>query len=318
MTSKDNKEQSVEPKPLSLEEPPAHPSGEKASLNSEHEMVTSETSTRTTVTGDSAVKPAYSTGTTAQRLREKYLQASQDLPLKLLTQYLLSSMGYVTFVETRIAGVTYGRQFRREQISDIDVLAIRFENVLDASTVVVECKSGGGNALDHLLKLDGVCHLMQATRGILVQAVIPKHAREVAGTLGHTTWDEAELRQVMNSLDLRDSDLDDHLLQTYVTKADLRRKAYETCKQFGRFVSSEYWFFPEYRKVQTLIAWLPRLARSAPDEEACRLLFDEATLLLGISLLRFAGNTIRNHLSDPIGSLKDQLFGGALESQRRW
>jgi hypothetical protein len=247
-----------------------------------------------------------------------YLRSNKDLVLKLLASRLFTNMGYTTFCETMLPAYTYGKSYRRGQVSDIDVFAIRYEPDLSFSSIAVECKSGNTDALDNLLKLDGICRFKGTSRGVLIQNKIPPNAREVADTLGVTTWDENELKKLLICYDIWQDNLSDNLIDEYIKKVEHKKVANKDFPKMCKFLDEDYWVNPENRNIQSIIAILIQSGGKLSKENLSHLyMLDEAVLLLSVSILRAGSYIIRNNLSQPVDRLKDFLFGGARERRER-
>lgn len=268
--------------------------------------------------GDEGVSGGSPSNEAFIKLRQSYLRSDKDLPLKVLTSYLFSFIGYTTFIKVPIIAYTYGKSFRRSQVSDVDVFAVKFESDLTSTAIAIECKSGEGYSLDYLLKLDGIRKYMGTQRGILVQRRIPDVAREVAVTLDITTWDEKELYTVLRNLGVEWNVVLDPLINIYIKKSELRKISSKKLPKIHNFLYIGYWTLPTYKNIQTIIRVLPQInPLTSDDKESCLLLVDEAVLLLGLAILDGCRYVIRNYLAKPIDGFKDYLFGGAVERRER-
>ncbi|MBI2078475.1 MAG: hypothetical protein HYT80_08935, partial [Euryarchaeota archaeon] len=111
----------------------------------------------------------------------------QDSDLKRRFHRLLWYQGF--FVRREIAISTHmvgsGHQLQRRDVTDIDVLGVRFSEGLGRETVLTECKSGRNfNGLDGTLKLAGLMQLLGAARSYLVVDRPENLAKRVAPRLG--------------------------------------------------------------------------------------------------------------------------------------
>lgn len=251
-------------------------------------------------------------------LRMKYLDSNQDLLLKIMVSELYAHMGYATFIETDISTYNYGNTFRRETVSDIDVLAIKYDFDLRNTTVIIECKSGEQEALNHLLKLDGICRLRNATYGVLVQNRIPSNSREVASQLGHTTWDQSEILSLLKSTGIWKQGLEDQLIDVFIQRAELQKGASREFPKFSKFLNTDYWLAPEFRNIQSIVTGLAQLKSSYNDKiDVHRFLVDQAALLFMVSSIKATHSILQNYVMFPQERLKDYLFGGARERKER-
>ena len=65
----------------------------------------------------------------------------KDLPLALVGKRLLQAMGYLVDLKVPYYAHSYGRQYKRTDITDIDLLGIKFDLDFASRTAVGECKS---------------------------------------------------------------------------------------------------------------------------------------------------------------------------------
>ncbi|MCJ7464713.1 MAG: hypothetical protein MUO81_08235, partial [Thermoplasmata archaeon] len=87
-----------------------------------------------------------------------------------------------------------GRRLERKDVTDVDVLGIKFCENLQPQIVVAECKTGRHyEALDRTLWLAGLMHLLKADRGYLIVDSPKNLARRIAPDLDIAVIDGARL-----------------------------------------------------------------------------------------------------------------------------
>jgi len=93
----------------------------------------------------------------------------EDLPLKLRTSQLFRQLGFLPEIAAQITARSYQEKYAREQLSDYDVLGIKFEPDLQIRRIAAECKSGDRKALEELLKLKGIVAAFGIERGYFIK-----------------------------------------------------------------------------------------------------------------------------------------------------
>jgi len=119
-----------------------------------------------------------------------------DSDLKRRMHRLLWHQGF--FVRRSVAVSTHligaGRKLERKDVTDVDVLGIKFCENLRPQIVVAECKTGRHfAALDRTLWLAGLMQLLHADRGYLIVDSPQNLAKRIAPDLGISVIDGARL-----------------------------------------------------------------------------------------------------------------------------
>src|SRR5690242_9311943 len=116
--------------------------------------------------------------------------AEQDLTQKLAMERILWAAGYYTRSNVKLAAATAApaRARASADLTDVDVLGIRFLDDLEQRKLAVDCKSGAGvSPIGRTFWLKGVMDHVGADRGYVVLArTIPEHQRAAAADLGIT------------------------------------------------------------------------------------------------------------------------------------
>lgn len=223
----------------------------------------------------------------------------------------LQALGYVCELEVQIADKNYQSQYKREQFSDFDLLALAFEGDFNLRRVAAECKSGDQHALDEVAKLSGILQLTGVERGYFVKSRIHPNARMAARSLSITCLDEAELGSLLGDWSISQARI--HKVERAIYE---RRKKYEeTLKvDFPRFVeylSYDYWSVDTHRNLHNLLFLLKGNAGKVKENSlAHRYLLHRTLHLFGIALLRVCGDVYRAGITEPGRSLAVELYGG--------
>lgn len=236
---------------------------------------------------------------------------NKDLPLKFMLKSYLQALGYVCELEVQIADKNYQSQYKREQFSDFDLLALAFEGDFNLRRVAAECKSGDQHALDEVAKLSGILHLTGVERGYFVKNRIHPNARMAARSLSITCLDETEMGSILGDWSISHARI--HKVERAIYE---RRKKYEeTLKadfpKFLEYLTYDYWSVDNHRNIHNLLFLLKNNAgKFNTDSLAHRYILHRALHLFGIALLRMCGDIFRAGITDPGRSLAVELYGG--------
>ena len=132
----------------------------------------------------------------------KWSGSNKDLALKLLCKALFDQMGYVNHLEVRLRTKSYIQSIKVHDVSDIDVLGLRFQPDMTLLTIGAECKSGGSSALEELYKFIGVKEYARLDKGYFIKTKIHQNARQVATEKQISCFTEAEIRKLLIGLDV--------------------------------------------------------------------------------------------------------------------
>lgn len=109
---------------------------------------------------------------------------------------ILRQEGYFAELKVPLFVPTYMDTYQKVTASDLDVFGVSFGWDFSEHTVIAECKSGERDALQELLKLDGVRELVSPSTAYLVKKRIHANAREVARRLGITVFETQHLEEI--------------------------------------------------------------------------------------------------------------------------
>jgi hypothetical protein len=239
------------------------------------------------------------------------LSANKDLPLKFMLKSYLQALGYVCELEVQIADKNYQNQYKREQFSDFDLLALAFEGDFNLRRVAAECKSGDQHALDEVAKLSGILRLTGVERGYFVKTKIHPNARMAARSLSIGCFDEAELNSLLGDWSISQA----HIHKVERAIYERRKKYEETLKadfpKLLEYLTYDYWSVENHRNIHNILFLLKSYAGKFKTESpAHRYIQHRALHLFGVALLRMCGDIFRAGITDPGRSLAVELYGG--------
>src|SRR5439155_13866727 len=106
-------------------------------------------------------------------------------------------LSLTAFQEVDLCTFSYRPKYARKQVTDFDVLGVLLESDFSSQIAVAECKSGDEQAMNFLLKLNGLRVFFNAYKAYLVQARIDSNAREVGRQTGVWCLDEVNLEALL-------------------------------------------------------------------------------------------------------------------------
>lgn len=198
--------------------------------------------------------------------------SDKDIALKLRFKRILFQMGYYTPIEVELSHYeTLGMEMKRKSITDLDVLGIKFDPVLNPHKVVCDCKSGKSvSDPNRLFWLRGVMDYFGANEGYYLRPKIGSHARAVAPKMGLRVIDEKELQALEANLNVGSLPLPLHEPSFYEQQQKLwgisipnTSKATPDqieLKNTYSYLSYQYWYIEQHRNLFMLVACFQKIA----------------------------------------------------------
>lgn len=228
-------------------------------------------------------------------------------------------MGYVAEIAVQIAGRSYQKQYAREQLSDYDVLGIRFEKDLHLEKIAAECKAGASKALEELLKLSGVLSTFGIRRGFFIKTKIHTNAREVAAGANITVLDEEELKALLSSafgVNITESVTREK--ERFEARGGLEDRVHKDFPRVHEYLRFEFWNLEPHRNLHNLMSLMVSVGPNLrEDETAHRYLFYRVLYYLSLTGIHLAGRVLGSCYADPARMLAVYLYGGPRERRER-
>lgn len=245
----------------------------------------------------------------------------KDLNLKFRLKRYLEALGYICELEVQLTSKDYANTYKKEQLSDFDVLAISVEGDFSLRRIAAECKSGKEKALEELLKLRGVLDFMEIDRGYFVKTQIHPNARIAARALNIVCLEEDELTTLLANWQIGWSELEKIERAKYKRK-NLNevevRKIGEKSNKFVDYLSYDYWIMENQRNLSNLIYLLTMTKEEfSADFVAQKYFLFRVLHFYCLSVLKMCGHIHNTRLSDPKRSLQLELSGGARSRRDR-
>jgi len=179
-------------------------------------------------------------------------------------------------------------------VTDIDVLGIRFSDNFHPELVICECKSGEGNGtVDRILWLLGLSRYFTATSTMIVRRTIPAKIKNFASEVGVTPIDFERLEELEKSGKSLSEWIGSFDYQYY----DARRlQYYHTIKgdpglsKVYWFVRSRFWYTDNSTRLKQLITALELISNNLGSEASKWLLY-ESSVLLSVAIIYLCRDT---------------------------
>lgn len=190
-----------------------------------------------------------------------------DLGLKLQVASALATSGYYSRINVLLSA-TGSRGLA--DVTDIDVLAIRYDLMFNREAVAVSCKGGASKALSparEAFYLRGVVDYVGAGEGVAAfsQKPIAPHLRDLGQRLGILMLSGDEIGRWC-----------DHLTNGLADPGYFRESAYEVYKRgwehfsnegLATYLNTDYWFHFDFRNLQNVVVHLKKVASKVDGKE---------------------------------------------------
>ena len=247
--------------------------------------------------------------------------STDDTLFKLRLSRLLWKMGYFVRRNIPVSTYTLGKPLpKRIDITDIDVLGIRWDEDFTPDRVVCECKSGSkAKPLDRSFWLRGVMHYFGARKGYLLVKESGMIPGNVGARMGVTVID----RNLLTDLEKRYEIENEYWIGSCNPEIDFnipsfRKMLREPVRRQLNYILYGYWRDPEYYQIKRLITTGKTLSgKFQPSIDAYRWLAFECINLFAISVLGFCNKLFVTEPRRIPEETSTELFGGFLSRTER-
>ena len=249
--------------------------------------------------------------------------SERDRELKLRFERILWSAGFYTRTNVILAAPTPSRGKGRKsaaELTDVDVLGIRFLEDLSPRKVVADCKSGRRvSPISRAFWLRGVMQHFGADRGYVVLARdIPDHQREAAANLAISLVPQS-------SLDTLDSQYESLPVGLRIGTADAYLKLEDNLLQLPNsltpllnFRDTTFWYQTSPRAMTQAITLTRRLSGKLDlSHKYHKALLLDIISLFSLSIIAVGGELLRLGPEGILDSIRALIFGGAEGITRR-
>jgi hypothetical protein len=190
-----------------------------------------------------------------------------DLPLKLRVAAALATSGYYSRINVLLSA-TGSRGLA--DVTDIDVLAIRYDLMFKRDVIAVSCKGGASKTLSparEAFYLRGVLDYVEAGEGVAAfsQKPIAPHLRDLGQRLDVLMLSGDEIGNWCQHLTNGLPDPGYFLEPAY----DAYRKHWERLGDGGlaSYLNTDYWFHFDFRNLQNVVVHLKKVAAKLDGKE---------------------------------------------------
>ena len=248
-----------------------------------------------------------------QRLFKSFKPLNKDLYLKMLGKVLYNKKKYFCELECKIFDESYYKYYKKEEISDIDVLGIKFEEDLTCIKVGLECKSTTREGVDEILKLKGTQEYVGLNFAGLLKKKVSNNVRLVANKLNIELYDESEIQSKVERLVPNLQNKIQEETDLYSLRMSIENEIKQKSKGIISYTRSDFWTNQPYQNINTLVRGLEHI-RGFKDFQIYqqRYILIRLSILLSLSFLEIISFIVRSNYSQSNQVALDQLFGGAV------
>ncbi|MHA2893316.1 hypothetical protein [Bacillus cereus] len=266
---------------------------------------------KTTV--ESSNKDFYISAIERERLIKSFKALNKDLYLKLLAKVLYNKKNYFCELECKIFDDSYYKYYKKEEISDIDVFCIKFEEDLTCIKAGFECKSTVRDGVDEILKLKGTQEYVGLNFAGLLKKRVANNVRLVANKLKIELYDEDEIQRKVSGLVPNFENEVRVEKDIYSLKMSIENEIKSKSKGLISYMKSDYWTNEPYQNINTLVRGIEHIGTIKElNVYQKRYLLLKISLLISISFLEIVSYIVRSNYSKAHQVALDQLFGGAV------
>jgi hypothetical protein len=197
------------------------------------------------------------------------------------------------------------------QVSDVDVMGVKFDVNLNKTTTIWECKTGSDSAIDRIMWLLGFSDFCKADLKILVKPQIANRIKAFGLEVGVACWDN----DFLSKREAAFVDCPFFGFHSYKKRYLRNPETYEMIRKSDDlhsvywYMASNFWFDTPETRLKRILSSLQKLKveldrANSRTRTVSILLLREAAVLASIALLDFANSmSIWNQTSD----LKDRI-----------
>lgn len=252
----------------------------------------------------------------------------KDLDFKLRMQAIMWRLGYCTRIDVKLASHrrrperAVQRELALAELTDIDVLGIRFDADYTTSYAVADCTTRRRiSPVARTFWLRGVMDHFQADRGyeVLAQELSP-YEKQVAASLGITLLDESSLQALEERYNTNDAPLGVrvHDEKAYAYLESNIQRVNSDLGALLNYRKYTFWQNAANRNLLNAISIVRRVASTLkPSQKFHRVLLLDILTLFSVAFLDVCSILFRTDSDDVLEALRTHLFGGPLGLQTK-
>ena len=245
---------------------------------------------------------------------------SESYEMMMRTARVIWNMGYFVRTEVPLSSYFMGLDtLDRAEITDIDVLGLRWDEDFSLDSVVCECKTGfTTKPIDRTLWLAGVKSYFGARKAFLVCEKGNSIANAVGNKLGVNVLDPPLLERLERTYSIEADDWFGSISDDYYSTREriLKDKNLPLASEI-KYIRWGYWIEPPFSQLKRTLWVGKQLADSKMTKKASMWLSFELFILFASSLVSFSAGIYNSRLVDMNPNLSAGLFGGHLSLNER-
>jgi len=275
------------------------------------------TSSNSSSLSDGSPHPA-AANSKARGFADQQSRTDLDLALKLRVGAALSTSGYYTRVNV---GLSATSAHRLADVTDVDVLAMRYDLTFSQDTIAVSCKTGGSKALSparEIFYLRGVLDYVHAENGVVAfsRKPISPHLRDLGRRLNILVLSSDEIEEWCKSLVQGLPDFG--YFQEDAYNEYLKSWAHVNGRGLADYIRTDYWFHFDFRNLQNVIAHMRKVSSRLTGQERWNaLVILDTAVLLCFTVFGLCRHIRLLGLSSVAEKTAEYLFGGAASFKAR-
>jgi hypothetical protein len=213
--------------------------------------------------------------------RSKQSKKDQDLPIKLQVASALATNGYYARINVGLSATT---SKGLADVTDVDVLATRYDITFSPESIAISCKSGESKGLSpakEVFYLRGVLDYLRATNGIVAfsRKAIHSHQRDLGRRLSVLLLSGSEVETWCSSLTTGLTDPGYFRENAYDAYLDAWARG--DTGGLAEYLLADYWFYFDFRNLQNIVGHLRKMAKRMTRERPWHsiIMFDTAAHL---------------------------------------
>ncbi len=241
---------------------------------------------------------------------------NKDIDLKILGKMLYNKKNYYCELECKLLDNSYYEKYKREEISDIDIYGVSFDNSLQKIKIGFECKSTLNNGVDEILKIKGIQAYNELDIVGLLKKKVANNVRLIAEKIDVEVYDEHEITKIVSMLIEEYQVKFNQEKQIYILGQCIETQLKNAIKGVVTFIKATNWTNKPYQNIHTIVRVLEHIRdnKQLTDYQYMYISI-KLSILLSLAFLEICSNIIKTNLSNVEQAALDQVFGGATE---RW
>mgnify|MGYP000327197893 CR=1 FL=1 len=241
----------------------------------------------------------------------------KDLGEKLIFQRLLWHKKRFGLIDIPV--ITYRKEkgeLKKDEVTDVDVLAINYDETLTKSLEVVDCKS---STVSHnrLLWLKGLQAYLKASHAHFVSRKITARFPEVSRRLGVSIWRMGDIEELLLEQGSPKFDFLFTEMAYSEFKSELKSIKGKKPKIYTKFITTDYWSLEPRNRMQSLIYNFSHIVKDIGESKSHRILVFDSLVKLSLAVLDVSSFVVKNGRKDLHKLCEIYLYGSPEEIRQK-